>query len=44
MDFGLFDIYKAKARDFVNGYEPAIILDFNVVGDILDYVATHQYI
>lgn len=44
VDFGLFDIYKAKARDFVNGYEPAIILDFNVVGDILDYVATHQYI
>ncbi len=44
VDFGIFDIHRPKARDFVNGYEPAIILDFNVAGDILDEIETHQYI
>lgn len=42
IDFGLYDIYKAGARDFVNGYEHAILLDFNVVGDILDLIQDHQ--
>lgn len=42
VDFGIMDVRRPKARDFVNGYETAIILDFNVVGDILDEVATHQ--
>lgn len=36
VDFGIFDINKPKACDFVNGYEKAIILDFNVDGNILD--------
>lgn len=36
VDFGIFDIYNPKARDFVNGYEKVIILDFNVDGRILD--------
>ncbi len=36
VDFGIYDIYKEKARDFVNGYEPVILLDFNVDGNILD--------
>ena len=36
VDFGIFDIHNAKARDFVNGYERVIILDFNVDGPILD--------
>lgn len=36
VDFGIFDIYNAKARDFVNGYERVIVLDFNVDGNILD--------
>lgn len=36
VDFGIFDIYKSKARDFVNGYEKVIVLDFNVDGNILD--------
>lgn len=36
VDFGIFDIDKPKARDFVNGRERCIILDFNVDGNILD--------
>lgn len=36
VDFGIFDIYSPKARDFVNGYEKVIVLDFNVNGYILD--------
>lgn len=37
VDFGLFDIHNAKARDFINGREKVIILDFNVDGDISRY-------
>lgn len=36
VDFGIFDINKPKNRDFVNGYEQSILLDFNVDGNILD--------
>ena len=36
IDFGIYDINKPKARDFVNGYERTILLDFNVDGNILD--------
>ena len=35
VDFGIYDINRPKNRDFVNGYERTIILDFNVDGDIL---------
>lgn len=34
VDFGIYDIYNERARDFVNGYERSIILDFNVDGNI----------
>lgn len=34
VDFGIYDIYREKARDFVNGRERVILLDFNVDGDI----------
>lgn len=34
IDFGIFDIHREKARDFVNGYERSILLDFNVDGEI----------
>ncbi len=44
VDFGIFNAYRSKNRDFVNGYEPAIWLDFNASGDILDYIADHQFI
>lgn len=36
VDFGIYDVNKPKARDFVNGYERTILLDFNVDGPILD--------
>lgn len=39
VDFGIFDTHRPHPearRDFVNGYEKAILLDFNVDGDILD--------
>lgn len=38
VDFGIYDMYKEKARDFVNGYERVILLDFNVDGDILNKI------
>ena len=34
VDFGIYDVYKEVNRDFVNGYEPVILLDFNVDGVI----------
>lgn len=36
VDFGLTDIYNEGVRDFVNGRESRILLDFNVDGIILD--------
>lgn len=34
VDFGIFDVDRPKVRDFINGYERVIILDFNVDGNI----------
>lgn len=36
VDFGIFNQDNEKARDFVNGRERVILLDFNVDGNILD--------
>lgn len=38
VDFGLFDVTNEKACDFINGREKSIILDFNCIGNILDYI------
>lgn len=38
VDFGIYDLYKERNRDFVNGYERSILLDFNVDGDILNKI------
>lgn len=38
VDFGIFDATKPANRDFVNGYERTILLDFNVDGPILDMI------
>lgn len=36
VDFGIYNINREKSRDFVNGYERSIFLDFNVDGNIWD--------
>lgn len=36
VDFGIYESNRPKNRDFVNGYERTILLDFNVDGDIYD--------
>lgn len=38
IDFGIYDIHKEGARDFVNGYERTVLLDFNVDGPILNLI------
>lgn len=38
VDFGIFDAHKPNARDFINGAEKAVILDFNCIGNLLDYI------
>ena len=36
IDFGIFDINKEANRNFVNGYERSIWLDFNADGNVMD--------
>lgn len=36
VDFGLYNIDREAVRNFINGYERAILLDFNVDGNIWD--------
>lgn len=38
VDFGVYNIDSERARAFVNGYERNILLDFNVMGNILDQI------
>ena len=38
VDFGIYNTYNEANRNFVNGYERTILLDFNVDGDILDMI------
>ena len=38
VDFGIYDIHNEQNRDFVNGYERTILLDFNVDGPILNLI------
>lgn len=38
VDFGLYDGKNERVRAFVNGYEPSILLDFNVDGPIWDKI------
>ena len=39
VDFGLCDVSKEGVRNFVNGHERVILLDFNVDGDIASLLA-----
>lgn len=38
IDFGIYNVNREKNRDFVNGYERSILLDFNCQGPILNYI------
>lgn len=38
IDFGIYDGNREANRNFVNGYERTILLDFNVDGNILDMI------
>lgn len=38
VDFGIYDIHRESVRNFVNGYERSILLDFNVDGVIYDLI------
>lgn len=36
VSFGIYNLHRRANRDFVNGYEPVILLDFNVDGTVID--------
>lgn len=38
IDFNIWDATNPDKRQFVNGQEPAILLDFNVDGPIIDFI------
>lgn len=42
VDFNIYNARREKAREFVNGYEATILLDFNVDGPILDRVKFYE--
>ena len=44
VDFGITEITKQGVSEFVNGYEAAVLLDFNVTSTMfLDEAVKHQY-
>lgn len=43
VDFGIYNTHREKSRNFVNGIEPVILLDFNPDGDIYKLMNTRQY-
>ena len=42
IDFGIYEVDDARKRDFVNGYERNILLDFNVDGNIHELLMSRQ--
>lgn len=42
IDFGIYDTHRESARDFVNGIERVILLDFNVDGDIISAFKSYE--
>ena len=38
VDFGIYNLNNQSAKDFINGWENSIWLDFNVQGNILDLI------
>lgn len=43
VDFGIYDIQRESSRNFVNGLEPVVILDFNPDGDIYKLMSDPRY-
>ena len=43
IDFGIYDYDNPRNRDFVNGYERVILLDFNPDGNIRNEFVYHQF-
>lgn len=39
VDFGIYDLHNERKRAFVNGYEKSIWVDFNVDGNIMEYLS-----
>lgn len=39
IDFGIYNVHRPANRNFVNGFEPVVLLDFNVDGNIVDKFA-----
>ena len=42
VDFGIYNPNSEAVRNFVNGYERSILLDFNVDGPIWDLLKNYQ--
>lgn len=42
VDFGIYDTHREAAREFVNGIERVILLDFNVDGDIISAFKSYE--
>lgn len=38
IDFGIYDLYSDASRQFVNGLERSVLLDFNVDSNLLNYL------
>lgn len=38
VDFGIFDANNERSAAFLNGYERNVVLDFNCIGNILEYM------
>lgn len=43
VDFGIYDTNRERTKDFVNGYEKTILLDFNVDGNIWELMDDRCY-
>lgn len=43
VDFGIYDTHRERTKDFVNGYEKTILLDFNVDGNIWELMDDRCY-
>ena len=43
IDFGLYDLNRQEANDFVNGYNYSVILDFNVDGNIMNRIKEEDF-